>query len=91
MKWSDTSGPRVKAVKCHNEVRNDNRNEKETGVHGRFQAGCRGTDQGYKVSAAALSREYVAVYYNSKRLHSTLGYKTPLDYEKNLGKVSGIT
>jgi len=22
------------------------------------------------------------VYYNSKRLHSTLGYKTPMDYEK---------
>ena len=42
LKWSDTSGHRVKAVKCHNEVRNDNRNEKETELHGRFQAGCRG-------------------------------------------------
>jgi|GEM_PF-2405905 len=49
------------------------------------------TDQGYKVTAAALVREYVAVYYNSLRLHSTLGYKTPMDYEKDLGKVSGIT
>jgi len=36
-------------------------------------------------------REYVAVYYNSKRLHSTLGYTTPMDYEKALNKVSGIT
>jgi len=31
------------------------------------------------------------VYYNSKRLHSTLGYKTPLNYEKNLSKVSEIS
>ena len=30
MKWSTNSGHRVKAVKCHNEVRNDNRNEKDT-------------------------------------------------------------
>ena len=36
-------------------------------------------------------REYVAVYYNSRRLHSTLGYTTPMDYEKDLNKVSGIT
>lgn len=41
--------------------------------------------------AVADVREYVAVYYNSQRLHSTLGYKTPLDYEKNLNKVSGIS
>ena len=36
-------------------------------------------------------REYVAVYYNSKRLHSKLSYKTPMSYEKDLNKVSGIT
>jgi len=42
LKWSTKSGHRVKAVKCHNEVRDDNRSEKEAGVHGRFQAGCRG-------------------------------------------------
>jgi len=36
-------------------------------------------------------REYVAVYYNSRRLHSTLGYTTPMEYEKGLNKVSGIT
>jgi len=38
--------------------------------------------------AIADVREYVAVYYNSRRLHSTLGYATPFDYEKNLNKVS---
>jgi putative transposase len=48
-------------------------------------------DQLYRTRQAAITdvREYVAVYYNSKRLHSTLGYKTPLDYEKDLSKVSG--
>jgi len=34
--------------------------------------------------AIADVREYVAVYYNAKRLHSTLGYATPNDYEKGL-------
>lgn len=41
--------------------------------------------------AVADVRKYVAVYYNSKRLHSTLGYITRMEYEKNLNKVSGIT
>ena len=41
--------------------------------------------------AIADVREYVAVYYNSKRLHSTLGYTTPMNYEKDLNKVSGIS
>jgi transposase InsO family protein len=41
--------------------------------------------------ASADVREYVAVYYNSRRLHSTLGYKTPPDCEKDLNKVSGIS
>ena len=41
--------------------------------------------------AIADVREYVAVYYNAKRLHSTLGYTTPLDYEKRLNNVSGIS
>jgi len=34
-------------------------------------------------------REYVAVYYNSMRLHSTLGYMTPMNYEMILNEVSG--
>ena len=48
-------------------------------------------DRLYRTRREAIAdvREYVAVYYNSKRLHSTLGYKTPLDYEKKLSKVSG--
>ena len=50
-------------------------------------------DRLYKTRQAAIAdvREYVAVYYNSKRLHSTLGYKTPMNYEKTLNKVSGIS
>ena len=36
-------------------------------------------------------REYVAMYYNAKRLHSTLGYTTPIEFEKNLKKMSGNT
>jgi transposase InsO family protein len=50
-------------------------------------------DRLYRTRQEAIAdvREYVAVYYNSQRLHSTLGYKTPLDYEKNLGNVSGIS
>ncbi len=50
-------------------------------------------DQLYRTRQAAIAdvREYVAVYYNSKRLHSTLGYKTPMNYEKDLNKVSGIS
>ena len=50
-------------------------------------------DHLYRTRQEAIAdvREYVAVYYNSKRLHSTLGYKTPMDYENDLNKVSGIT
>lgn len=41
-------------------------------------------DRLYRTRAEAVAdvREYLAVYYNSKRLHSTLGYRTPLDFEK---------
>ena len=48
-------------------------------------------DRLYRTRQEAIAdvREYVAVYYNAQRLHSTLGYKTPLDYEKDLNKVSG--
>ena len=44
-----------------------------------------------RLEAMADVREHVAVYYNSRRLHSTLGYTTPMDYEKDLNKVSGIS
>ena len=45
----------------------------------------------YRIRQAAIAdvREYVAVYYSSKRLHSTLGYKTPMNYVKILNEVSG--
>jgi len=39
--------------------------------------------------AIADVREYVAVYYNSNRVNSMLGYMTPMNYEKDLNKVSG--
>ena len=50
-------------------------------------------DRLYRTRQEAFAdvREYAAVYYNSVRLHSTLDYKTPLDYEKTLNKVSGIS
>ncbi len=50
-------------------------------------------DRLYQTRQEAIAdvREYVAVYYNSRRLHSTLGYTTPMDYEKTLNKVPGIT
>lgn len=42
-------------------------------------------DQLYKTRAEAISdiRQYLMVYYNTKRLHSTLGYKTPMEFEKS--------
>lgn len=49
----------------------------------------------YATRQAAIAdvREYVAVYYNAQRLHSTLGYKTPIDYEleNGLNQVSGLS
>jgi transposase InsO family protein len=50
-------------------------------------------DRLYKTWQAVIAavREYVAVYYNSKRLHSTLGYITPMNYDQDLNKVSGIS
>ena len=50
-------------------------------------------DRLYRTREEAIAdvREYVAVYYNSRRLHSTLGYTTPMEYEKTLNKVSGNT
>jgi hypothetical protein len=43
-------------------------------------------DRLYRTRQEAIAdvREYVAVYYNARRLHSTLGYKTPMNYEKDL-------
>jgi hypothetical protein len=38
LKWSDTSGHRVKTLKCHNEVRDDNRKANEKEIYRRLQA-----------------------------------------------------
>ena len=48
-------------------------------------------DRLYRTHRQAIAdvREYVALYYNSQRLHSTLGYKTLLNYEMDLNEVSG--
>ncbi len=48
-------------------------------------------DRLYRTRQEAIAdvREYVAVYYNSLRLHSTLGCMTPMEYEKTLIEVSG--
>lgn len=48
-------------------------------------------DRQYRTRQEAISdvREYVAVYYNARRLHSTLGYQTPMNYENTLNNVSG--
>jgi putative transposase len=50
-------------------------------------------DQWYATRQAAISdvREYVAVYYNAKHLHSTLGYTTPINYENRLNNVPEIS
>ena len=50
-------------------------------------------DRLHRTRQGAISdvQEYVAVYSNSKCLHTTLGYKTPMNYEKDLNKVSGIS
>lgn len=42
---------------------------------------------GYRFKTRADARmavvEYIELFYNSKRLHSTLGYKSPKEYKKN--------
>jgi len=36
----------------------------------------------YFVIGRILTAEYIVMYYNCKRAHSTLGYLSPLEYEK---------
>jgi hypothetical protein len=49
MMWSTKSGHRVKVVKCHNEVTDDNSNEKETELHRRLQARSSGAGYGARL------------------------------------------
>lgn len=48
-------------------------------------------DQVYHTREAAIRdmQEYMK-YYDGVRLHSTLGYRTPMEYENGLGRVSGL-
>lgn len=48
-------------------------------------------DQMYQTRKQAIQdvNEYMQ-YYDSVRLHSTLGYQTPMEYENTLSKVSGF-
>ena len=48
-------------------------------------------DQVYYTREAAIRdmQEYMK-YYDSVRLHSTLGYRTPMEYENGLNRVSGL-
>ena len=32
--------------------------------------------------------EYVEIYYNKKRAHSTLGYKSPCEYEEEMKRLA---
>ena len=71
MMWSTKSGHRVKVVKCHNEVNDDNRKKKAKQLHGRFQARCSGAgyQQGYKISEAARSLDVGANLIGRWRRH----------------------
>jgi putative transposase len=44
---------------------------------------------GSEIEVNAGANLFALLKYNSKRLHSTLGYKAPMNYEKILNKVSG--
>lgn len=48
-------------------------------------------DRVYYTREAAIRdmQEYMK-YYDAVRLHSTLGYRTPMEYENGLGRVSGL-
>lgn len=48
-------------------------------------------DRRYRSRDAVVAdvRQYVGVYYYAHRLHSTLGYCAPIDYENKLNHVSG--
>lgn len=49
-------------------------------------------DQAYRTRDAAIQdMQAYMKYYDSVRLHSTLGYQTPMEFEKTLSNVSGLT
>lgn len=44
---------------------------------------CKGTRFRTREEARSMIFEYIEVFYNRKRLHSTLGYRSPVEYEKS--------
>jgi putative transposase len=38
-----------------------------------------------QATAEAAVHEYIEEFYNPRRLHSALGYLSPIDYEQRLG------
>lgn len=40
------------------------------------------------MSARKAVFEYIEVFYNPKRIHSSLGYQTPKEYEKSYQLIS---
>ena len=56
--WSTKSGHRVKVVKCHNEVNDDNRKKESEAITRKISSEMQWalvTEQGYKISEAARS------------------------------------
>jgi len=44
----------------------------------------------YQIGDAAVDDVRLYIYYNSRRLHTTLGDVTPMELENLLNKVSGL-
>ncbi len=60
------SGHRAKAVKCHNEVNDDNRNEKEAELYGRLQARCSVAGSRTRHDSSEAARD-LGLHYNMLR------------------------
>ena len=43
-----------------------------------------------RLAARAAIFEYIEVFYNRQRLHSSLGYRTPLEYETLMREMAGL-
>ena len=43
-----------------------------------------------RLAAREAIFEYIEVFYNRQRLHSSLGYRTPLEYETLMREMAGL-